>query len=80
MLRKDIAKGVLILVWKMPINVFKRLKITTKEAENFKKYLEGCFSQVQQVNLKNKSFCTSPAYFSIDTHNQFRKFQKQVTK
>ena len=36
-----------------------------KFKKNVKKY-RGCFSQIQQVNLKNKKCCTSPGYLSID--------------
>ena len=35
--------------------------------------LRGCFSHVQQVNLKNNIMYTSPGYLSIDT-KLFRKF------
>ena len=50
----------------------------------------GCFSQVQQVKLKNKIMCTSPGYLSIDTkkknqkishaHNGDKKFAAKLKK
>ena len=49
----------------------KGLKLTQKTPKISKKCFEakflGCFSQVQQGNLENKSMCTFPGYSSIDT-------------
>ena len=48
----------------------KDFKLQPKTPQISKKCLEakfwGCFSQVQQVNIKNKKLCTSPGYLSID--------------
>ena len=38
----------------------------------------GYFSQVQLVNLKNKTMCTFQGYLAIET-KKFQKFHKQIT-
>ena len=50
----------------------KGFKLKPKTPKISKTYLKakfrGCFSQVQQLNLKSKTMCTSSGYLSIDTN------------
>ena len=56
------------------------LKFNQKTHEISEKYLEakfrGCFSQVQQVNLKNKSYLHLPGVF-IKLHTKYAKILQE---
>ena len=65
------ARALLVCNQKNLYMCLKGIKWKPKKPQTSKKCLEakfcGCFSQVQQVNLKNKVMCTFPGYLSINT-------------
>ena len=69
---KDNNKGFLACTEKYLFMCSEGFKMKLKTPPPKKKWKPSSlawFSQVQQVNLKNKFICTSPAYLSIDTTN-----------